>query len=251
MFKQLEFLDKLKTGIIIGVFVSVIMGIFITPILQFVGSIIMWSGSHLYEGFSNKIYQKAALGFREEYSLLLFWFVIFALQAFSLISTILNHRIYSRINNYSSLTPEDRELTPIQDSIGLEAQLTRVGDQLTRFEAFIADLRLVGESNQEKKREKAKLNNRLIIATSFLCALLFILSLFSLASSYAEQKILSSFHQRLIILSPKISEQQMKELRAGWALMQNRSDYLRIMAQTDMFAKSNHIQLPEMPWLWE
>lgn len=56
----------------------------------------------------------------------------------------------------------------------------------------------------------------------------------------------ASFNQRLMVVSPKISDQSYKEFLAAWAAMRSESDYRRIVEQMDAIAKTNGIVLPEL-----
>jgi hypothetical protein len=62
---------------------------------------------------------------------------------------------------------------------------------------------------------------------------------------FVDLQLNTSFQQRTTVLSPIISDVKFKELRAEWALMKNRNDYLKINKEMDDIAKNNGISLPE------
>ena len=67
---------------------------------------------------------------------------------------------------------------------------------------------------------------------------------FSLVANLAATQLNTSFNQRVAALAPRITDQQVKELRARWALMEKRSDYLSIVADMDKLAKETGSKLP-------
>jgi hypothetical protein len=67
-----------------------------------------------------------------------------------------------------------------------------------------------------------------------------------LAADFIVLQMNASFHQRLAVLSPKITDQDYKELLAAWAAMRSESDYGRIVDQMDDDAKARGIVLPEL-----
>ncbi|HCG6123075.1 TPA: hypothetical protein NJ077_004590 [Vibrio parahaemolyticus] len=58
----------------------------------------------------------------------------------------------------------------------------------------------------------------------------------------------ASFSQRVTILSPYISEQDVKVLKSEWAQMQSREDYEAINEKILSVAESNNIVLPRLLW---
>ncbi|PYI94003.1 MAG: hypothetical protein DME97_03800 [Verrucomicrobia bacterium] len=55
----------------------------------------------------------------------------------------------------------------------------------------------------------------------------------------------TSFDQRLNVITPAVPDQTVKELRAAWANMRSREDYLRINTQLEQLAKDHSVALPQ------
>jgi hypothetical protein len=63
---------------------------------------------------------------------------------------------------------------------------------------------------------------------------------------FADLQMNTSFNQRLAVLAAYCSDQDIKMLRAEWAQMSSRSDYLAIVDKMDSMAKPLGIKLPEI-----
>jgi hypothetical protein len=76
-----------------------------------------------------------------------------------------------------------------------------------------------------------------------------VFSIFSVAFvqyiGFLQMALKISFSQRLTVLTPKISDQERKELQAEWASMRNESDYIHIVDEMEQKAKANGITLPK------
>jgi hypothetical protein len=57
-----------RRNLLVSVVTSVLVLLFIEPILSWSGNAIMWFGANVYDGVTNSIYRSAARGFREESS---------------------------------------------------------------------------------------------------------------------------------------------------------------------------------------
>lgn len=68
------------------------------------------------------------------------------------------------------------------------------------------------------------------------------------ASNFVELQLVASFNQRITVLAAKASDQQIKELRASWALMEKRPDYETINIQMLLMANQLNIKLPSPLW---
>jgi hypothetical protein len=64
------------------------------------------------------------------------------------------------------------------------------------------------------------------------------------ARLYAEFQATATFEHRLMALEPVISDQERKELRGQWALMNSRTDYDRINGRFEELAKKYNAKLP-------
>jgi hypothetical protein len=89
------------------------------------------------------------------------------------------------------------------------------------------------------------------VMTSRLLATLFFLvflgaATFSIGGDYLVLQLTASFHQRLAVLAPKISDQEYKELLASWASMVNGEDYRNIVEKMDAKATASGITLPKL-----
>jgi hypothetical protein len=78
-------------------------------------------------------------------------------------------------------------------------------------------------------------------------ALLFMVVSATVPSAYifTDLQLNASFDQRLTVLAPHISDQQVKELRAQWALMKSRDHHRSIQGQMQAYADKAGIHLPE------
>jgi hypothetical protein len=67
-----------------------------------------------------------------------------------------------------------------------------------------------------------------------------------LGEQYLELKLNASFHQRLTVLAPKISDQEYKEFLASWAAMNSGEDYRHIVEKMETEATTKGITLPKL-----
>ena len=63
---------------------------------------------------------------------------------------------------------------------------------------------------------------------------------------YTDLQLNASFEQRLHALAPHITDQQVKVLKADWALMTSKSDYLKIKDTMDLLASKANVKLPAL-----
>lgn len=77
---------------------------------------------------------------------------------------------------------------------------------------------------------------------------IFLQSLYVVGTNFADLQLNASFNQRIAALAPKVSDQQIKELRAKWALMERRGDYSVIVSEMDRLAVSVSAKLPKPLW---
>src|SRR5271157_6762 len=76
----------------------------------------------------------------------------------------------------------------------------------------------------------------------------FFMTIFVLATNFADFQMNASFNQRLAVLTLAISDQKVKEFRAQWASMQMRNDYLAINNEMEKLATQKGIRLPKLLW---
>lgn len=78
-------------------------------------------------------------------------------------------------------------------------------------------------------------------------AVVFVLfSGYLLTTNFMVLQMNASFHQRLAVLSPRITDEKYKEFVAAWASMRSERDYAGIVDNMDQTAKSNGVVLPEL-----
>jgi len=82
------------------------------------------------------------------------------------------------------------------------------------------------------------------LAQRLLILILTISSITILTSNYIKFDLISNFNQRLTTLCPHITQQQEKEIKAKWATMQGRNDYIIINEILENYAKQSSITLP-------
>ena len=63
--------------------------------------------------------------------------------------------------------------------------------------------------------------------------------------SYIRLKSVSTFNQRLAVLTPHLSDQQRKEFVARFASMRRQADFESIMRDLDAIASQKKVSLPE------
>ena len=61
----------------------------------------------------------------------------------------------------------------------------------------------------------------------------------------ADEQLNASFYQRLDALGPYMSDQEERQLRSSWALMENRAQYNQINSHLEEFAPKAKIKIPE------
>ncbi len=79
-------------------------------------------------------------------------------------------------------------------------------------------------------------------------AFLFFAGFYMVGLNFADFQLNASFNQRLTVLAPNLSDQQQKELRARWAAMEKRSDYVAINSELESLATKHGVKLPKLLW---
>ncbi|MGY6215433.1 hypothetical protein ACW73L_09740 [Methylolobus aquaticus] len=95
------------------------------------------------------------------------------------------------------------------------------------------------------QRAKFRLNRSLVI---FIAVVAVSLGLSSVTSEFIELQLNASFNQRLAVLAARAQEQDIRDLRARWALMQARSDYESLLTEMDQLAGKLGQPLPIALW---
>jgi hypothetical protein len=78
--------------------------------------------------------------------------------------------------------------------------------------------------------------------------IMFVLGSHLLTIFFIEFQLNASFNQRMAVLAARASDQDIKDLRASWALMQERSDYEHINQRIAKISAALSIKLPEPLW---
>jgi hypothetical protein len=101
---------------------------------------------------------------------------------------------------------------------------------------------------RERRRRATPAMLRIIKIGNSVVASAGILACFCLiAGIYLDLQLNASFDQRLTILAPVVPEATIRTLKADWAKMGSRADYLRITSSLDRLAAEKGIVLPEIP----
>jgi predicted PurR-regulated permease PerM len=86
---------------------------------------------------------------------------------------------------------------------------------------------------------------RLRFLRPLMILLLTLLPFAASVDSYIRLKSVSTFNQRLAVLTPHLSDQQRKEFVARFASMRRRADFESIMRDLDAIASQKKVSLPE------
>lgn len=185
---------EFRTNLLVSIITSLIVLIFIEPLLKLSVNGLMWLGTNASNSWTNQIYFSAALGLREKFS-----FMILGL-GISLMSGV--------------------------------------------FAGLVTRL-VLRQKNQTLQKPRRKIS---IWVVGFSALVTVIISYDLLARNFAELQLIASFNQRITVLAAKASDQQIRELRASWALMEKRADYEAINIQMQQLGKQFNIKLPAPLW---
>jgi hypothetical protein len=93
-------------------------------------------------------------------------------------------------------------------------------------------------ATRERRRRRERIRRAVVGA-------IMILSCGAIAGHiFVDLQLNAGFEQRSAVLDAVVSDSVMKQLRAEWAQMKSREDYLRINSQMEQLAKDNNITLP-------
>jgi len=102
---------------------------------------------------------------------------------------------------------------------------------------FVGGFRRQGERRPPGRRYRIVVPLLLLVVT--------LVAFAGLVDSYIRLKSVSSFQQRLAVLTPHLSDQQRKEFVARFASMRRRVDFESIMRDLDAIASQKKVSLPE------
>jgi glycopeptide antibiotics resistance protein len=84
----------------------------------------------------------------------------------------------------------------------------------------------------------------------FVRAILFLACLFSFVAMgvnfFVDLQLNTSFNQRLTVVAAFVPEGTVKSLKADWAKMKSRKDYLALNAKMEQLAAEQHVSLPQV-----
>ncbi len=92
---------------------------------------------------------------------------------------------------------------------------------------------------------KPKVFRGMMIALVVSTVVASVLNLLLLTSVFMDLQLNTSFQQRVTVLAPVVSDQEVKELRAMWAQMRSKRDYLSVNTRLDALAKKGGVVLPK------
>lgn len=100
--------------------------------------------------------------------------------------------------------------------------------------------------SEDESKTVVKRTIKKLIVFLFILVLagLFISTLIS-SYIYTDMQLNTSFDQRLTVLKPHLTVLQEEELKASWALMTSKNDYLILNETMENYAKTNNIVLPK------
>lgn len=205
--------EKIKNELWNGVIGGVILTYMVQPSLGFGWSLITGLASRGHSGLLDIIYKGASYGFHE-------------------------NSAANLQNSYFTLVV----------GICFLGALTTLGFSLPKPQSFNLN------NTAEIQPIWAKLKSIFPISkTFFIIAMVIgiIDGLLGLVLGLTEHSLISSYHHRLTILAPKISEQEEEEIRAQWATMQNKREHRAITLRMDQLAKEHKITLPKASTLWD
>ena len=183
------------------------MTLFFEPIIKWLWGLIVQVSAFTFDGFISFVYQNAAMGKRNYIDVLFFMFIATAAIVYIIENTI--------------------KVNPIQKNDKKSVNKT-------------------SGAHKENTAPKKKLLNFNYAVFYLSAAVMVILILFLTVSVFSELQLNTSFEQRLTVLAPVISEQENKEIKASWASMKNREDFLTINAKMENLAGQNNIVLPKL-----
>jgi hypothetical protein len=209
-----------KIAIIRSLVASTIFLILLKPIFEFLWTILVKVSNHTYTFYVDTIYQNAALGQRNwiDFIILTFIYAI-ALAIVLTLMYILDQRIrVIRLNEEIRKEGDKEKKERLKDALS---------KKLSRFEKLVKIARCL---------MKMRIGIYIISILSFL-SLMF--------TAYTDLQLNTSFTQRLNVIAPYITDNELKILRSKWALMESRSDFDVLNDEMELVAKQKNITLPK------
>lgn len=215
---------NIRVGIISGIITSLIVIIFIEPILNLMWDGLKSSGIFLFNKYVDTLYRNAALGLRD----------VASFQIFLTINSIGLGMFVSFIMWINMRFKDVQHDIKILDSDNTEDDLNKVQENI---------LNEVGKL----KVRMSKVKKILMLQYLFGFILTIILTDMVLKTT-VDFQLNTSFSQRLKSISHLISDQVEEELESQWARMKTKSDYEEINGELNRIANENKLELPEPLW---
>ncbi len=96
-----------------------------------------------------------------------------------------------------------------------------------------------------QKARRSRFHSRLpwifLVPTILVCFSVLI----SLYGTMFQLRVISSFNQHLIAITPYTNQQQINLIRSRWTQMQSHADFKTIYSEVDSIASRNHVRLPD------
>ena len=200
--------NEMKKGILGGIISSIIVMIFINPILGFAWKFLnAWFSSYI-----DSLYLNAALGQRN-------WIDFITLTFFLLIFIMFG-------------------------TIKIIEIFFRGKKEFQNQNFLIHNKEIKDDFNYEKIKlqKRIKLMSFIIIGLYPVIILLFFNIIFK---TYSDLQLNASFNQRFNIIAPYIDETEEEFIKSNWSQMQKKEDFDKIDRNIENIAKKNKIVLPE------
>ncbi len=220
--------DTVRKSIIASLIASIVVVLFFDYFIGWLISVSIWFGENLYEGLNSGLYKSAALGWREQFSFTLL--ILF-------LSLVCGLYIGTMMFYFKTLKEKKRQRQRVAEFV----KAAPVEPELLRTE-----LQRLAETPEEKEINLEAPIWRIVIPVLVAVAVLSQVAL--LFSGFAEMQLNASFHQRMAVLAPHLQDQEEEVLRAHWAMMEKRSDYLEIVRLMEQKANKAQVDLPEALW---
>ncbi len=215
------FNDKnFKKNIVVNIFASIIVFIFIEPLFSLLWKFVLWISTNSYSSYIDSVYENAALGPRNWLDFLWFALLIVILILYS-----------------SSLVSK---LSTTLKKLKYEESLERIANEGEK-----ENLKKRYESVEKKINFITKHSSRIIISMRIALVFGFLVGFLNIFSAYADLQLNTSFTQRLKTIAPYIDEQKEEELNAKWSIMKSRKDFELIDYEVESIAANNKIKLPK------
>jgi len=183
---------QFRKGVISSIVASLIMFFLLEPLARLLWHGISLLSSRIAVSYIDMAYKSAALGHRNDVSVLLLTIALSGLLGIT---------------------------------VGLSAGITR-----RMFQS---------------KAAKPMSPRLIVVALWCIAGIMTISSLIAIVPTVIDLQLNTSFQQQIKVISPRVTDQTIKELEASWAMMETRKDYEAIQDSILKIATKNNIRLPK------